>query len=225
MSRHLKAYAAPKSWTILRKITKWILRPQPGKHPLVRSLPIGLLLKQLGVAQTTREAKKIVNIKAVLVDCKTIKDIHQGVGFMDTIQVKPNITLRCTLDEKGRLKFTTITAGELSKKICRITGKQTVPGGKTQLTLSDGRNILSDKKEYNVGDSLLIETPEQKIAGHFALANGCTAFLTGGKHTGLTGTIEDIQGDRLWCTVDKKKIETLKRFAFVIGKDKPAVKL
>ncbi len=225
MSRHLKAYAAPKSWTLLRKITKWILRPQPGKHPLLQSLPVGLLLKQLGAAQTTREAKKIVNNKAVLVDGKIIKDIHQGVGFMDTIQVKPNITLRCTLDEKGKLKFTTITAGELNKKICRITGKHTVPGGKTQLNLSDGRNILSDKKEYAVGDSLLIETPEQKIAGHFTLANGSTAFLTGGKHTGVIGTIDDIQGERIWCTAGKEKIETLKRFAYVIGTDKPAVKL
>ena len=63
MSRHLKSYAAPKSWTLLRKITKWILRPQPGKHPLERSLPVGILLKQLGIAQTTREAKKIVNNK------------------------------------------------------------------------------------------------------------------------------------------------------------------
>ena len=225
MSRHLKAYAAPKSWTLLRKVTKWILRPQPGKHPLLQSLPVGLLLKQLGAAQTTREAKKIVNNKAVLVDGKIIKDIHQGVGFMDTIQVKPNITLRCTLDEKGKLQFTTITAGELTKKVCSITGKQTVPGGKTQLNLSDGRNILSDKKEYNVGDSLLIEVPEQKIAGHFTLANGSTAFLTGGKHTGVIGTIDDIQGDRIWCTAGKEKIETLKRFAYVIGTDKPAVKL
>ena len=225
MSRHLKAYAAPKSWTLLRKISKWILRPAPGKHPLKQSLPAGILLKQLGVAQTTREAKKIINNKAVLVDGKIIEDIHQGVGFMDTIQVKPNITLRCTLDEKGKLKFITITAAELNKKICRITGKRTIPGGKTQLNLSDGRNILSDKKEYNVGDSLLIELPAQKIAGHFTLARGSTAFLTSGKHTGITGTIEDIQGDRIWCTANKEKIETHKQFAFVIGNNKPEIKL
>jgi small subunit ribosomal protein S4e len=225
MSRHLKSYAAPKSWTLLRKIHKWILRPMHGKHPLEQSLPAGLLLKQLGTAQTTREAKKIVNSKAVIVDGKAITNVHQSVGFMDSIQIKPNIALRCTLDEKGRLKFNSIPASELDKKICRITGKRTVKGGKIQLNLSDGRNILSDKKEYKVGDSVLIELPSQKIAGHFELAKGNTAFLTSGKHTGTTGTIEDIQGERIWCTAGKEKIETLKQFAFVIGKDKPALKL
>ena len=223
MSRHLKAYAAPKSWTLLRKITKWILRPQPGKHPLEQSLPVGLLLKQLGIVQTTREAKKVVNSKAVLIDGKVVNNIHCGAGFMDTIQIKPQVALRCTLDEKGRLKFSPTT--ELSKKVCRITGKRTVPGGKIQLNLSDGRSILADKTEYNVGDSLLLELPEQKVTGHFALAKGNTAFLTSGKHTGVTGVIEDIQGNRIWCTVGKEKIETLKQFAFVIGKDKPALKL
>ncbi len=225
MSRHLKAYAAPKSWTLLRKITKWILRPRPGKHPLEQSLPVGILLKQLGIAQTTREAKKIVNSKAVLIDGKVVNDIHCGAGFMDTIQVKPHATLRCTLDEKGRLKFITVPSAELNKKICRITGKRTVPGGKIQLNLSDGRNILNDKKEYNVGDSLLLDVPEQKVVGHFALDKGSIAFLTSGKHTGVVGTIDDIQGDRIWCTAGKEKIETLKQFAFIIGKDKPAVKL
>ena len=225
MSRHLKSYAAPKSWTLLRKITKWILRPQPGKHPLEQSLPVGLLLKQVGVAQTTREAKKIVNNKSVIVDGKAVTDVHQGVGFMDVIQIKPNISLRCTLDEKGRLKFDKVPEAEVNKKICRIANKTSTKGGKTQLNLSDGRNILSDKTEYKSGDSILLELPEQKITAHFPLEKGNTAFLTSGKHTGIIVTIDDIQGNRIWCTTGKEKIETLKQFAFVIGKDKPALKL
>ncbi len=224
MSNHLKAYAAPKSWTILRKTTKWITRPAPGAQPFEESMPISLLLKQLDCAKTSKEAKKILNDKAVQVDGKIVKDPHFGIGFMDAIHIKPNIHLRGTLDEKGRLKFVNVPDSELSKKICRIIGKRTLKKGKVQLNLSHSRNILADKDAYAVGDSLLIELPSQKIAGHFPLAKGSMAFLTSGKHTATTGTIEDIQGERIWVK-GKEKIETLKKFAFVVGKDKPAVKL
>jgi len=225
MSRHLKAYNAPKSWTIPRKTTKWVIRPAAGAQPLEGALPIALLLKQTGCAQTSRETRKILNDKAVTVDGKVVKDGHFGVGFMDSIHIKPNIHLRGTLDAKGRLQFIPVPEAELSKKICKITGKHVLKGGKIQLNLSHSRNILAEKDTYATGDSLLIELPSQKIAGHFPLAKGSTVFLTSGKHTGLVGTVDDIQGARIWCTQGKEKIETLKKFAFVIGKDKPAVKL
>ncbi len=225
MSRHLKAYAAPKSWTILRKVHKWILRPQPGAHPLERSLPIGLLLKNLGCAQTKKEVKKIINDKAVTVNGTIVKDLHYGTGFMDAIHVKPNINLRCTLDQKGRLQFIHATEAEMNKKLCRITKKTPVKAGKIQLNLSDGRNILVDKNTYATGDSLLLEVPSQKVIEHFALAKGNTVFITSGRHIGTIGTIHDAKEGKIWCTKGKDKVETLKKFAFVVGKDKQAYKL
>ncbi|VVB80915.1 30S ribosomal protein S4e [uncultured archaeon] len=225
MSRHLKSYAAPKSWTILRKVNKWILRPQPGAHELERSLPIGLLLKQLGCAQIKKESKKIINDKAVMIDGKIIKDIHFGIGFMDTVSIKPNTNLRCTLDQKGRLKFINIPESETNKKICRINNKTTNRKGKSQLNLSDGRNLLVEKKEYATGDSILIELPSQKIIEHFPLAKGNTAFITSGRHIGTIGTIQEIKENKVWCSKDKEKVETLSKFAFVVGKNTPAIKL
>ncbi len=225
MSRHLKAYNAPKSWTLLRKVHKWVLKPHPGAHPLARALPIALLLKHLGCGQTSREIKKILNQKAVTIDGTVVKDIHRSTGFMDAITIKPATHLRCSLDEKGRLKFIQVPTGEMSKKLCRIINKHTVRGGKIQLTLSDGRNILVDKNAYATGDSLLLEVPSQKILDHFPLAKGNMTFIIAGRHIGTIAPVEDIQGDRLWCGKDKEKIETLKQFAFIIGKDKPALKL
>ena len=225
MSRHLKAYNAPKSWTILRKAHKWVLRPSPGAHPLVRALPIGLLLKQLGCGQTSREIKKVLNQKAVMIDGSVVKDIHHSTGFMDAISVKPSTSLRCTLDDKGRLKFIEAPAGEMNKKLCRIINKSVTKGGKIQLNLSDGRNILAEKGAYATGDTLLLEVPSQKILEHYPLAKGNTAFLVAGRHIGTIAPVEDIQGDKIWCGKGKEKIETLKQFAFIVGKDKPALKL
>jgi small subunit ribosomal protein S4e len=225
MSGHLKPYAAPKSWIFLRKAHTWITRPLPGANPIERSQPISLLLKQLGCAKTKRDVQQIINDRLVTIDGKAIKDRHAPVGFMDSIKINPDITLRGTLDEKGRLKFIEVPEKELGKKLCKIIGKHSSKGGKIQFNLSDGRNILTEKNQYAIGDSLLIEVPKQKIVDRFPLEKGNTVFLLEGRHTGTIGTIQEIKGEKLWCTKDKERIETLKRVAFVIGKDKPAIKL
>ncbi|MEM3154690.1 MAG: 30S ribosomal protein S4e [Candidatus Woesearchaeota archaeon] len=224
MSNHLKSFNAPKSWTILRKVHKWIIRPAAGAHLLERALPIALLLKQLGLAKTSREVKKILNEKTVKVDESVVTEPHFAVGFMDSIQIGQK-TLRCSLDQKGRLTFIEIPSTETNKKICIITGKRSIKGNKIQLNLSSGRNITVAKNEYNTGDSLVIDLPGQKISAHYPLAKGHTAFMISGKHTGQIGVIDHIEGNRLWFTKGKEKFETLKQFAFVVGKDKPAVKL
>ncbi len=222
---HLKAYAAPKSWAVKRKTNKWILRPAPGTHPLQKAMPIGLLLKQLECACNTKETKIILNNKAVMVDGRIVKDLHFNIGFMDAIRIKPGINVRGALDKKGRLSFKKAPEGEMNKKICRITGKTTMPKGKIQLNLSDGRNITPETKNYTTGDSLLIEVPSQKIIEHLPLEKGSTAFLIGGRHTGSIVKIEEVKNEKVICKNAKNTIESLKKFAFVIGKDKPAIEL
>lgn len=224
MSKHLKAYAAPKAWTILRKVNKWTLRPKSGAHPFERSLPLGTLLKQTNHAKTTKETKYIINQKTVMVDGKMIKDIHTSCGFMDIISVKDSTPIRCTIDKKGRLSFIEIPQGEESKKICRITGKKTIRNGKIQYALLGGRTILS-KEKYNVGDSLVIEVPSQKVLEHYPLEKNHSAFLLGGAHIGNVVKINSIEGDKILCTKNGENIETSKHIALIVGKDKPALRL
>jgi ribosomal protein S4E len=51
-------------------------------------------------------------------------------------------------------------------------------------------------------------------------------YLTGGKHIGQIGKIQDIIGNRiLYKTESGDVVETLKDYAFPIGKDKPLIKL
>ena len=226
MKRHLKAIVAPRSWTLLRKENKYVTRPLPGAHTLDRSLPVSVLLKQLGFADTTREVRKILNDKGVSVDGKVVKDRHFGVGFMDVVQLKDaKKNLRVSLDMKGRSVFLDIPEAETAKKVCKIEGKNVVKGNKLQLCLSDGRNVLAEKNEYAVGDSVVISVPEQKVSSHIPLEKGASVFLMAGRHMGKIGKVEDIQGDRLWFTADGEKLETLKKFAFAVGKEKSVVNL
>lgn len=225
MKRHLKSLAAPKSWTLLRKENKYVAKPV-SSHPQARALPISLLLKQMGFADTVREVKKILNEKDVLVDGKAVMDRHFGVGFMDVIQIKKaKKNLRVSIDSKGRLTFIDIPDAETGRKVCKINGKRVVRGNKIQLNLSDGRNVLMDKGDYSVGDSVVVQVPEQKILEHFKLAKGASIYLMSGRHTAVLGVVDDIQGNRLWFKADGEKLETLKRFAFVVGKEKPVVKI
>lgn len=223
MSNHLKAYAAPKSWTILRKVTKWIVRPNPGAHEMRRSMPIGLLLKQLKLAKTAREVKHVLGQGVVHVDGKKVFDQHFSVGFMDLIKVGSETTVRCMIDKKGRLVFLPVGKDEETKKVNRIVRKQSVPGGKVQMTLSDGRNLLKDKASEQVGDSLVMSVPDQKVIDHISLKKGATVMLMGGRHTGHVGQIEAMDGAKIMIKSGSEKFETLKEFAFIVGKEKPAV--
>lgn len=223
MKGHLKSQAAPNSWTFLRKVNRFTTRPSPGAHPLQRSLPVNLLLKKLGFAKTTKEAKKIVNDRAVLVDGKPVKDYRRSVGFMDIIHVKPSTNLRCSVDKKGKLVF--VECKDPKKKVCRVTGKKVVSKGKTQLSLLGGRSVLLDKSEHKVGDSVVLDVPSQKISDHLKLAKGQTVFLLGGRHMGNMASVVSVDGDKVLCKGDKVEFETLKKFTFVVGKDKPVVQL
>jgi small subunit ribosomal protein S4e len=192
---YLKRYVAPKSWTLLRKTETFVVRPNPGAHPMKFGMPIALLLRQLGYAKTAREIKKILNTKEVLVDGRRVKDHRFPVGFMDVLSIpitKENF--RVILDYKGRLKLTPIkNDAEAGLRLCRINGKKVIRKGKIQLNLSGNRNLLVEKCEYKPGDSLLIEIPSQKIAQHIKLENGTLIFITGGVHISSKGVVDIVR--------------------------------
>ena len=70
-------------------------------------------------------------------------------------------------------------------KIGRVRFKTTVPGGRVEVTLHDGRNLLvAANSPYKVGDSLKLDLPCQKVVGHLPLATGHLAYVAGGSHVG-----------------------------------------
>jgi small subunit ribosomal protein S4e len=188
-------------------------------------MPISLLLRQLGLAKTMREIKKIMNDKAILVDGKVVTDHHHPIGFMDVIHIKPETNLRGSFDNKGRLVFKEIAADETRRKACKVTGKRTVPGGKVQLSFLDGRNLLVEKGSFAIGDTVILEVPAQKFIEHLPLAKGHAVFLIGGRHKGNLMKVESVEGKFVRCSSGKDHIDTLKEFVVVVGKDKPLVKV
>ena len=116
-----------------------------------------------------------------------------GVGLMDVLTLGEE-NYRCVLDHNGRLQYRPIGAKEAAWKVCRIEGKTTIKGGRTQLNLHDGRNILVDdasKDAYSTGDSLKISLPDQKILEHIRFGEGTRCYLIGGAHVGSTAAVKE----------------------------------
>ena len=224
--KHLSRLAMPKTWKIKRKGIKWISRPLPGTHATDRSMPLSLVFRHLlNYARTNKEVKCILNDQEIFVDGIRRKNPRFVIGIMDVLSVpKLDQYFRVLLTQKGKIKFLPITEKEANLKLCRIKNKTSVKN-KIQLNLGDGKNILVEKDEFKVRDTLLIEVPSQKIKEVLKLEKGNLVYLTGGKHVGETGTIEDIKQDRLVYKRGNKLFETSLDFAFVIGKKSPSISL
>ena len=230
MSRHIKRLASPRVWSIPKKSNVWTTKPSAGPHPLKRSIPLQTLIRDvLKHCDTAAEARKIIGARDILIDGKGVRRPKHPVGLMDVVSLpKIKENYRMLIDAKGRLKLKDITMDRSNWKLCRIENKRTIRGGKTQLNLHDGRNLILDKDEHKPGDVLKIEVPSQKIIDSFPLKEGNMAIVIGGKHSGELGTIEKYEVSRapgpniVWF---KEGFSTTKDNVFIVGTKKPEIKL
>jgi len=158
MTFRLKRGAAPRSWTIPRKGTKWVKRPAPGPHAQDSAIPILLVLRDVRkLVASAREARVLLRQGSVRVDGRVVKDLAWGVGLFDTISLDKPLDehFRVLRDRSGRLVLVPIPAKEATTKIGRVRFKHAVPGGKVEVTLHDGRNLLvAPGSPWRVGDSV-----------------------------------------------------------------------
>lgn len=225
-NNHISRLAAPKSWNIQRKKLKFITKPSPGAHGKDLGIALNVLLKEItGVVKTNREVRYAVFEKNVLVDNKQRKDIRFVVGLMDSVSVPDaDIYFRILLDNHGKIFALPIEKAESSVKLCKIIGKNSYKK-KIQINLHDGKNILVDKDAYKVGDSVLLNLPKQDIKQHVKLEKGCLALVVDGKFVGQKVVVEDIKDSKLKIKVKDRVVEVSKNHIFVVGKDKPLIKV
>jgi small subunit ribosomal protein S4e len=227
MNKRMKRLAAPRTWAIPRKEKVWVARPLPGKHPIEESIPLVIALRDyLKVCDTGKEAEKILGRREVLVDGKVARRGKTAVGLMDIVSIpKINANYRVLKDKNGKIRLIAIKTDEAAWKLVKITNKTMVKGGKLQLNMHDGRNILVGKDlkdEYNSGDTLKISVPDQKILGKIEFTEGHLAFLTGGSHVGFVVNIEKIEKTRTPkanIVHFKEEFSTLQNYVFMIGTD------
>ena len=233
MSKHLKRLAAPRAMPIERKVSKFAMKPSPGPHPLDSSLPLGAIIRDiLKLCDTGTEARKIIKAGNILVDGRIRKDVKFPCGLMDVISIpKLKKSYRVLFNQRGKLTLVPIDGSEADWKLCRIENKTTVKGGKTQLNLHDGRNVLVENDSYKTGDVIKLSFADNKILEHYPMEKGTTALITGGKHIGEIATIEEIiitkspKPNLVSLKGKDGTFSTIKDYVFPIGKERPAIKL
>ena len=189
---HLKRLVMPRSWPLPRKTSVWVSKPKPGAHSLERGMPVNMIIRDvLGLANTNREVRAILNQGLVKVDGRVCRETRRSVGLMDVLTLGED-NYRCVLDHKGRLRYRPIPASDAAWKVCRVEGKTTVKGGKTQVNLHDGRNILvDDAAQYATHDAVRISLPDQEVLEHIVFAEGTRCFLIGGVHVGSFANVKE----------------------------------
>lgn len=232
--KHQKRLAAPRAIQLHRKEFKWTYKPSPGPHPRERSVPLALVVRDyLKLCDTGREARRIVGGGQILVDGVPRRDHKHPVGLMDVVTVAPTKEhYRVLIDAHARLRFVPIPAEEATWKLGRVQSKRTVPGGKTQLGLHDGRSLLVAKDEYATGSTLRIEVPSQKVLGVHKLEAGTLGLVIDGAHAGTIAPVKGLEPKRgpypnlvVLEGAGGAEFRTIRDYVFPVGVKKPDVTL
>ncbi|WP_457548755.1 30S ribosomal protein S4e [Archaeoglobus sp.] len=229
---HQKRLSAPKTYKIPRKIFKWTVKPSPGPHNK-NAVPLLIVVRDyLQLADNAREARRIIASGEILVDGVPRKDYKFPVGLFDVIKIpKLNKSYRMVFDEKGR--YVPIEIEDDNLKLYKIVNKTMVKGGRIQLNLFDGTNVLGDNS-FKTKDSILMEIPEKKIVDHLPFEIGALVMITGGTHAGEMGRVKDYKIVRssspnlVTVEVEGKELTTIEDYIFVVGKkddEKPVIDL
>lgn len=234
MSDHLKRLRAPDSWHIPKKTNKFITKTAPGPHN-ANAMPIAVWLRDhMRFALTKKEVKQILSQKDVIINGRPCRNPSMGIGIFDIISMpKIGKHYRILRDKKGRHKTIEINAESARTRLAKIRGKTIVPGGKVQLNLRFGANILADNR-YKPGDSIVISLSDEDrftITDHFPFAVGNMAMVIGGKHSGKIAKITGIQKvpgsvpNRVTLTDANTGtvFDTVETYLYMVGRETPAL--
>ena len=231
-SKKLKRQMAPQFWGITRKDKRFVITVRPGAHSKHGSIPSAVFLRDtLSIVSSLREAKASIYSGNVTVDGVKRKSLHHGIGLMDVVELaNVDDVYRLVPMDGAILKPVKIDAGEKAKKLCRVTSKSSIKGNKTQIGFHDGRSLISDEK-VNVGDTCLMQVPEQKILEVIKLEKGAQAIVTKGINAGQIGMISEIQEGTFMLPkmatikLGEREIEIPTDILMAVGKDKPVIQI
>jgi small subunit ribosomal protein S4e len=157
-----------------------------------------------------------------------------GIGIFDIIALpKMGKYFRILRGKNGRHQAVEIDAEAAQSRLCKIQNKTVISGGKVQLNLRYGANILADNT-YKSNDSVVVSLkPDDrfKILDHFPFAVGNMAMVTGGKHSGKVARLVEIINTSgsvpnkiiLEDEATKTRFDTIAPYIYMVGTKTPAI--
>ncbi|MDG7008133.1 MAG: 30S ribosomal protein S4e [Nitrososphaerota archaeon] len=226
----MKRLAAPRSWDIPRKASRFVFKPLPGPHSIASSYPLGVVVRDLAsMANLSKELKFMVKTGKVKVDGRERRTSRYPVGLFNVVSVPlEGADFRLVPSSKG-LALAKVSPDEARTKLCSVHSKTKIRGGHIQYGLHDGRSLVDDKLDLSPGDAVLIEVPSQKVLGQTRLAKGSLGLILAGDRAGQTGKIADVKKG----TISREKMVRLSlpggeaeipsRLVFPVGTDSPMI--
>ena len=231
-SKKLKRQMAPQFWGIAKKDKRFVITVKPGPHKKDLAIPSAVFLRDtLKIVTSLREAKASIYSGKVKIDGVVRKSLHHSIGLMDVVELEnvPEI-YRLVPTEGKLLKPIKINESEKSKKLVRVVTKTTIGKGKNQTGFHDGRSTLAEVKA-SVGDTCVMQVPDQKILEVIKLEAGCQGLITRGINAGQIGKIDSVEEGtfilpkRVILTLGDKKIEIPADMIMPIGKGEPVIQI
>ena len=229
-----KRMAAPTEWQLAKKEKKYVVSTAAGPHNGA-ALPIGVWLRDhMHLAENTKEAKKILHDRQVVLNGHIVTDEHIGIDVFDIISFpKINKHYMILVDAKGRQVEHEITEEAAKVRLVKVANKTTIRGGKTQINLTCGANFIGDNSCKGKDTLIIGLTGEERFAikEHFPYAVGSLAIIIGGQHTMKVGKITKIyvQASSLPNRVILEdaagnQLETIEDYIYVIGTEESYLK-
>jgi len=231
-SKSEKRLAASRVVPLKRKQNTWHIKANPGPHRKKSSVALGFVLRDIiGIAKNAKEAKRILSNCLVMLDGRVEKNPKRPVGLFDLISIVPEKkTFRGLFSKKGKIVLAEEKFDE-NEKLCKVIGKKLIAKNIVQLTTNDGRTFREKKTEANVGDSLLIQVPEQKILKVLKQTQKMTALVIDGKHVGDVAKVKGIvpgtmsRPKLIELETKEGEFKTVESNIVIVGHDKPVIKV
>jgi small subunit ribosomal protein S4e len=226
MTKHQKRLSVPKSWPVERKTDTFTVKADSGPHG-EDGVPLLVLLRDvLGYVASKKEARYALEQGNVLVNGDENVSEDRPIGMFDIVAfAERDEYYRVFPDEGGRLALTPINADAADSKLGKIEDKTMVAGGRTQLNLHDGQNLLVEDDEYSAGDSIVVSNDDSEVVAHFPYEEGSLVTAVRGAHAGEVGEIEEIQvtpgsgSNSVTVATDDGTFETVEEYVVVIDEN------
>ncbi len=192
---------------IPRKGTKYVAR---AKMHVLNSVPVLLAVRDmLKLAQTLKEVKSMINEKLLKINGRSVRDYRESIGLFNLLEADK--LYRLTLLPTG--KFTFEEANIKEGRLCKVLNKHILPGGKVQLNLHDGSNVIT-KDKIATQDSVYLDL-EGNIKKHVALEKGKEVFTLTGRHQGDSGKVTSVT--KTHATINYKETSAVLKKSAVIA--------
>jgi len=158
MKNHMKRESIPNNWPIPRKGTTFVVKKNSNGIPV-----LVVLREMMGIAQNRKEVKMAIHKKDLMISNKLVNDEKKSLELFDVLTIIPvKKSYRLQLNNNGKYEVVEIKDKDATTKVSKIIGKKLLNGKKTQVSLMDGRNFLSEVK-CRVNDSALIDLKKNEI--------------------------------------------------------------